>query len=130
MERHYYTNSRKRTDGKQQQIILLLVGMCLALLYGALFISGNTKPVMPPLVAQESIEYWLYESPNQVAGNISLQYRQELDLLYRNNKHQLVWMNHYQLNDAGKALVKSLRHTASDEWKAYRYRISKLQKGD
>ena len=127
MERHYYTNSRKRTDGKQQQIILLLVGMCLALLYGALFISGNTKPVMPPLVAQESIEYWLYESPNQVAGNISLQYRQELDLLYRNNNHQLVWMNHYQLNDAGKALVKSLRHTASDEWKAYRYRISKLQ---
>lgn len=127
MERHYYTNSRKRTVGKQQQIILLLVGMCLALLYGALFISGNTKPVMPPLVAQESIEYWLYESPNQVAGNISLQYRQELDLLYRNNNHQLVWMDHYQLNDAGKALVKSLRHTASDEWKAYRYRISKLQ---
>ncbi len=127
MDTYYYRKNRKRTDGKQHQMLLVLGGMCLALLYGALFISGSTRPVMAPLVAQESIEYWLYESPNQVAGNISLQYRQELDLLYRNNEHQLVWMDHYQLNDAGKALVRSLRHTASDEWKAYRYRISKLQ---
>ncbi len=127
MDSYYYTKNRKRTDGKQHRAILVLGGMCLTLLYGALFISGSTRPVMAPLVAQESIEYWLYESPNQVAGNISLQYRQELDLLYRNNHHQLVWMDHYQLNDAGKALVRSLRHTASDEWKAYRYRISKLQ---
>jgi murein L,D-transpeptidase YcbB/YkuD len=127
MDSYYYTKQQDRSGKKQQKAILVLGGMCLALLYGALFISGSTRPVMAPLVAQESIEYWLYESPNQVAGNISLRYRQELDLLYRNNKHQLVWMDNYQLNDAGKALVRSLRHTASDEWKAYRYRISKLQ---
>jgi murein L,D-transpeptidase YcbB/YkuD len=127
MDTYYTKNSRKRNVGQQQRTILILAGACLTLLYGALFISGSTRPVIAPLVAQESIEYWLYESPNQVAGNISLQYRQELDLLYRNHKHKLVWMDHYQLNDAGKALVRSLRHTASDEWKAYPYRISKLQ---
>ncbi|NVK37431.1 MAG: L,D-transpeptidase family protein [Gammaproteobacteria bacterium] len=82
---------------------------------------------MAPLVAQESIEYWLYDSPSAVAGNISLQYREELDLLYRKHGHQPIWMDHFRLNKAGKTLVKSLRHTASDEWKAYRYRISKLQ---
>ncbi|GAA6134700.1 L,D-transpeptidase [Oceaniserpentilla sp. 4NH20-0058] len=82
---------------------------------------------MAPLVAQESLEYWLYESPNNVAGNISLRYREELDLLYRNNDFQPVWMDHFELSKAGKKLVSSLRHTASDEWKAYRYRISKLQ---
>ncbi|WP_353350278.1 L,D-transpeptidase family protein [Oceaniserpentilla sp. 4NH20-0058] len=78
-------------------------------------------------MAQESLEYWLYESPNNVAGNISLRYREELDLLYRNNDFQPVWMDHFELSKAGKKLVSSLRHTASDEWKAYRYRISKLQ---
>jgi murein L,D-transpeptidase YcbB/YkuD len=127
MDTFYYTSSRKRNNGKQQRSILILGGVCLALLYSALFISGSTRPVIAPLVAQESVEFWLYESPNRVAGNISLQYRQELDLLYRNHGHQLVWMDHYELNDAGKALVRSLRHTASDEWKAYPYRISKLQ---
>jgi murein L,D-transpeptidase YcbB/YkuD len=127
MDTFYYTSQSKRDNGKQQRSILILGGVCLTLLYGALFISGSTRPVIAPLVAQESVEFWLYESPNQVAGNISLQYRQELDLLYRNYDHQLIWMDHYELNDAGKALVRSLRHTASDEWKAYPYRISKLQ---
>jgi len=82
---------------------------------------------MAPLVAKESVEYWLYDAPGEVAGNISLQYRDELDLLYRKRDHQLIWMDHFQLTDAGLALIKMLKHTASDEWKAYRFRISKLQ---
>ena len=123
----YRHNGKRICNKKHQQFVWVLGGLCLALLYAALFVSGSTRPVMAPLVAKESIEFWLYESPSQVAGNISLQYRQELDLLYQKNDHQLIWMNHYELNDAGQALVKSLRHTASDEWKAYRYRISKLQ---
>lgn len=128
MDSIVYRHNGKRTGNKTHpKFIWVLGGLCLALLYVALFFSGNIRPVMAPLVAKESIEYWLYESPSQVAGNISLQYRQELDLLYQKNDHQLVWMDHYQLNEAGQSLVKSLRHTASDEWKAYRYRISKLQ---
>ena len=99
----------------------------MALLYTALFISGSSRPVMAPLVAKESVEYWLYDAPGEVAGNISLQYRDELDLLYRERDHQLIWMDHFQLTDAGLALIKMLKHTASDEWKAYRFRISKLQ---
>jgi len=111
----------------QKKVVWALGGFCVALFYAALFISGSSKPVMAPLVAQESIQYWLYESPTQVAGNISLQYRQELDLLYQKRDHQLIWMDSFELNESGNALVQSLRHTASDEWKAYRYRISKLQ---
>ncbi len=128
MDKYFYTAPVRRTRAQPQNRILLILGaLCLALLYAAIFISGATRPVMAPLVAQESIEYWLYESPSSVAGNISLRYREELHLLYRKHQHQPIWMDHFRLNKAGKTLVKSLRHTASDEWKAYRYRISKLQ---
>lgn len=128
MDKYLYTAPVRRTPAKSQSKALLVLGcLCLALLYFAIFISGATRPVMAPLVAQESLEYWLYETPNNVAGNISLQYREELDLLYRKNNFQPVWMDHFELSKAGKKLVSSLRHTASDEWKAYRYRISKLQ---
>lgn len=128
MDKYFYTAPVRRPRAQSQNRILLILGaLCLALLYAAIFISGATRPVMAPLVAQESIEYWLYDSPSAVAGNISLQYREELDLLYRKHGHQPIWMDHFRLNKAGKTLVKSLRHTASDEWKAYRYRISKLQ---
>ena len=128
MDKYFYTAPVKGTPAQSQTRILLALGaLCLALLYAAIFISGATRPVIAPLVAQESIEYWLYDAPSEVAGNISLQYREELDLVYRRHNHQPIWMDHFQLNKAGQALVKSLRHTASDEWKAYRYRISKLQ---
>lgn len=128
MDKYFYTAPVRRSRAQPQNRILLILGaLCLSLLYAAIFISGSTRPVMAPLVAQESIEYWLYDAPGQVAGNISLQYREELDLAYRKHNYQPIWMDHFQLNKAGKALVKSLRHTASDEWKAYRYRISKLQ---
>ncbi len=112
---------------KQHQIILTLASVCLVLLYLALFLSGSTRPVMAPLVAKESIEYWLYDAPGKVVGNVSLQYREELDALYREHDFQPIWMDHFALNEAGKILVRSLKHTASDEWKAYRYRIAKLQ---
>ena len=111
----------------QNHIVMILVGACLALFYLALFISGSARPVISQLVAKESIEYWLYDAPGEVAGNISLQYRDELDALYRKNQFQTIWMDHFQLTPAAKDLVKSLQHTASDEWKAYGYRISKLQ---
>lgn len=128
MDKYLYTAPVRRTPVQSQSKALLILGvLCLSLLYSAIFFSGVTRPVMAPLVAQESLEYWLYESPNNVAGNISLRYREELDLLYRNNDFQPVWMDHFELSKAGKKLVSSLRHTASDEWKAYRYRISKLQ---
>ncbi|MEH6348036.1 MAG: L,D-transpeptidase family protein [Bermanella sp.] len=112
---------------KQNHIVMILVGACLALFYLALFISGSARPVISQLVAKESIEYWLYDAPGEVVGNISLKYRDELDALYRKNQFQTIWMDHFQLTPAAKDLVKSLQHTASDEWKAYGYRISKLQ---
>ncbi len=122
------TRQKRLTSGsRQNRIIMGLGGLCLLLLYGALFISGSTRPVLAPLVAKESIEYWLYDAHDEVAGNIRLIHKEELGLLYRQHDHQTIWMDHYQLNSAGQSLVKSLKHTASDEWKAYRYRISKLQ---
>jgi murein L,D-transpeptidase YcbB/YkuD len=107
---------------------MILVGTCLGLFYLALFVSGSTRPVISPLVAKESIEYWLYDAPGEVVGNISLKYREELDALYRNNDFQTIWMDHFQLTEAAQELVKNLQHTASDEWKAYGYRVSKLQR--
>jgi murein L,D-transpeptidase YcbB/YkuD len=119
--------NRHSSGKKQHKIILILAGVCMLLLYLALFLSGSTQPVMAPLVAKESIEYWLYDAPGKVVGNVSLQYREELDALYRQHDFQPIWMDHFALNEAGEILVRSLKHTASDEWKAYRYRIAKLQ---
>jgi len=115
---------------KKQNPTAIVVGLgavCMALLYSALLLSGSSKPVIPPLVAKENIEYWLYDAPRRVAGNVTLQYHEELGRLYQQRDYQMVWMDHYELSEAGQSLVRSLRHTASDEWKAYRYRISKLQ---
>jgi murein L,D-transpeptidase YcbB/YkuD len=122
-----HRQTRHSSYKKQHKIILILAGSCMLLLYFALFLSGSTQPVMAPLVAKESIEYWLYDAPGKVVGNVSLQYREELDALYRQHDFQPIWMDHFSLNEAGEILVRSLKHTASDEWKAYRYRIAKLQ---
>lgn len=127
MDRRSSISQTKPNRGPQGRTILILGSLCLALLYAALFISGSTRPVMAPLVAKESVEYWLYDAPGEVAGNISLRYRDELDLLYRKRDHQLIWMDHFQVTEAGSSLIKMLKHTASDQWKAYRFRISKLQ---
>ncbi|MEY8247780.1 MAG: L,D-transpeptidase family protein [Bermanella sp.] len=127
MERSAPLYCRRPPAKKQQRIVLMLAAACMALLYLALFLSGSTRPLLAPLVAKESIEYWLYDAPGEVVGSISLQYQDELDALYRQHDYQPIWMDHFQLNDAGKVLVRSLKHTASDEWKAYRYRIAKLQ---
>ena len=112
---------------KQNHLVIILVATCLGLFYLALFVSGSSRPVISPLVAKESIEYWLYDAPSEVVGNISLKYRDELDALYRKNDFQTIWMDHFQLTEAAQELVKNLQHTASDEWKAYGYRVSKLQ---
>lgn len=128
-DRYYYPIKKRKAQHtrSQKKLVLILVGICLSLFYSALFISGNTAPVLAPLVAKESIEYWLYDAPNEVNGNIRLQYREELDVLYRSIEFKTIWMDSYKLNKAGLALVQSLKHTSSDEWKAYRFRISKLQ---
>ncbi len=124
---YHHRQSRYPSRKKQHKIILILASICMTLLYLALFLSGSTRPVMAPLVAKESIEYWLYDAPGKVVGNVSLQYREELDALYRQIDYQPIWMDHFALNESGEILVRSLKHTASDEWKAYRYRIAKLQ---
>ena len=92
MDKYFYTAPVRRPRAQKQSRIMLILGaLCLTLLYAAIFISGSTRPVMAPLVAQESIEYWLYDAPGEVAGNISLQYREELDLVYRKHNHQPIW---------------------------------------
>ena len=88
MDRRTSLYPNKPNRSAQGRFILILGGLCMALLYTALFISGSSRPVMAPLVAKESVEYWLYDAPGEVAGNISLQYRDELDLLYRKRDHQ------------------------------------------
>lgn len=117
----------KRSSLNKQHALLGVAAMCLALLYGSLLASAVTKPVIPPLVAQKSIEYWLYEGHREVAGNVHLQYLDELDALYRKYNYRTIWMDNYELSPAGERLVQTLKETASDEWKAYRFRISKLQ---
>src|SRR5690554_6115029 len=63
---------------QRPQRVLMLTGIiamvCLGLLFLALAASVNTKPYIPPMVAQKYMEEWLIESSRAVAGEVRLKH--------------------------------------------------------
>ncbi|MAD47450.1 MAG: hypothetical protein CMH98_20865 [Oceanospirillaceae bacterium] len=119
------------TAQKPQRVIALtgLIGLvCLALLFAALAASINTKPYMPPKVAQKYMEEWLIESARRVAGEVRLKHAQAIEPFYLRRDYQPVWMDSYELTDAAKELLQVLRETAADEWRQYGYELPTLER--
>lgn len=119
------------TTRKPQRVVALtgLIGLlCVALLFVALAASINTKPYMPPKVAQKYMEEWLIESARNVAGEVRLKHVQAIEPFYLRRDYQPVWMNSYELTDAGKELLQVLRETAADEWRNYGYELPTLER--
>jgi murein L,D-transpeptidase YcbB/YkuD len=115
-----------RSIRRQASVVLIGLG-CLLTLYYALNATAHTTPHLPKAVAREYIEYWLHEARGQVAGNARLRHVEQLETLYRDNQFQLIWIQNYQLSAAGKALLQALKETASDHWRTYQFRVSKLE---
>ncbi|MEL7400545.1 MAG: hypothetical protein AAFN68_08240, partial [Pseudomonadota bacterium] len=102
--------------------------VCLVLLFVALAASINTKPYMPPKVAQKYMEHWLIESARRVAGEVRLKHVRSIEPFYLRRDYQPVWMDSYELTEAGQELLQVLRETAADDWRNYGYELATLER--
>ncbi|MCH2042014.1 MAG: L,D-transpeptidase family protein [Saccharospirillaceae bacterium] len=101
---------------------------CMVLLFAALAASINTKPYMPPKVAQKYMEHWLIESARRVAGDVRLKHVRSIEPFYLRRDYQPVWMDSYELTQAGQELLQVLRETAADDWRHYGYELATLER--
>lgn len=102
--------------------------LCITLLFAVLAASINTKPYMPPKVAQKYMEHWLIESARRVAGGVRLKHVQSIEPFYLRRDYQPVWMDSYELTEAGQELMQVLRETAADDWRNYGYELATLER--
>ncbi len=104
----------------------VIAGFCALLLFAALAATVNTKPYMPPKVAQKYMEYWLIDSARQVAGEVRLKHVRDIEPFYLRRDYQPIWMDSYELTPAGESLVQVLRETSADHWREYGYSLQAL----
>jgi murein L,D-transpeptidase YcbB/YkuD len=104
----------------------MIAGFCALLLFAALAATINTKPYMPPKVAQKYMEYWLIDSARNVAGEVRLKHVRDIEPFYLRRDYQPIWMNSYELTEAGESLVQVLRETQADHWREYGYSLQAL----
>ncbi len=104
----------------------VIAGFCALLLFAALAATVNTKPYMPPKVAQKYMEYWLIDSARQVAGEVRLKHVRDIEPFYLRRDYQPIWMDSYELTAAGESLVQVLRETSADHWREYGYSLQAL----
>lgn len=104
----------------------MIAGFCALLLFAALAATINTKPYMPPKVAQKYMEYWLIDSARNVAGEVKLKHVRDIEPFYLRRDYQPIWMNSYELTEAGESLVQVLRETQADHWREYGYSLQAL----
>jgi murein L,D-transpeptidase YcbB/YkuD len=72
------------------------------------------------------MEYWLIDSARQVAGEVRLKHVQTIEPFYLRRDYQPIWMNSYELTEAGESLVQVLRETSADHWREYGYSLQAL----
>ncbi len=116
------------TRKKRQLHPAAIAGFCALLLFSALAATINTKPYMPPKVAQKYMEYWLIDSARQVAGEVRLKHVRDIEPFYLRRDYQPIWMDSYELTEAGKSLVQVLQETQADHWREYGYSLQALQR--
>ena len=123
--------NRVNPSQKPQRVLTMtsvIALVCIGLLFAALAASINTKPYMPPKVAQKYMEQWLIESARHVAGEVRLKHVQAIEPFYLRRDYQPVWMNSYELTEAGHELLQVLRETAADDWRNYGYELATLER--
>jgi murein L,D-transpeptidase YcbB/YkuD len=125
METQYTEQRRPRNTIRATGIIALV---CMVLLFAALAASINTKPYMPPTVAQRYMEHWLIESSRQVAGEVRLKHVRAIEPFYLRRDYQPVWMDSFEITEAGRELLQALRETAADDWRNYGYELPVLER--
>ena len=121
-------NTNQITKTKRQLHPAAIAGFCALLLFSALAATINTKPYMPPKVAQKYMEYWLIDSARHVAGEVRLKHVRDIEPFYLRRDYQPIWMDSYELTEAGESLVQVLQETQADHWREYGYSLQALQR--
>ena len=119
-------NAQPSTSKKRRLHPTAIAAFCALLLFAALAATINTKPYMPPKVAQKYMEYWLIDSARQVAGEVRLKHVRDIEPFYLRRDYQPIWMDSYELTPAGESLVQALRETSADHWREYGYSLQAL----
>ena len=120
--------TKKTTSTHTHRIPLLIGGVCTLLLFAALAASMNTRPFMPPAVAQEHMEHWLIEGARKVAGEVRMRHIRNLEPFYLKREYQPIWLDSYQLRPEALELLELLRETAVDDWRQYGYSLETLER--
>lgn len=106
----------------------IIAGVCFLMLFGVLTASLYTKPYMPPKTAQKYMEHWLIGSAKKVVGEVRLKHVNLIEPFYLHRDYQPLWIDNYELNEAGKELLQMLRETSADDWRRYGYEMSTIER--
>lgn len=128
MDAHTFTSTCQVHLQRKSGATIWIAIACAVLLFTALTASLNTKPYMPPKVAQKYMEHWLIESTRRVAGNVRLKHAHAIEPFYLRRDYQPVWMDSYEITAAGQELLQILRETAADDWRNYGYELATLER--
>ncbi len=123
-----YRLERNNKPNKAVAMTAVIAAACFFLLFAVLLASMHTKPYMPPKTAQKYMEHWLIESARKVAGEVRLKHVNLMEPFYLRRDYQPLWIDNYELNEAGKELLQMLRETSADDWRRYGYEISTIER--
>ena len=106
---------------------LLLLAGCGTGYYYIYQANAQLKPVLPPLAAQRHLQQWLEQLPDELMRSEALSHLDLVSEIYRRHDYGLIWLNNYELTEAGESLLRQLRDTSADELIDYHYHLSYLQ---
>lgn len=116
----------KRAFWLQHLAALCLLLGCGAGFYRVWHLNSALSPVLPPLAAARQLQQLLAQ-PGQLDARQSPRHPALLRLIYRDNGHQLLWLDNYRLNGAGQELMQQLVETAADRLRDYDYHLGYLR---
>lgn len=119
----------KQTQNKK---IIVITFALLFSLIGALFFATSVlehqKPVLPFTIAKKNYEQWLNAMNVKGVSDVTFVNFQSVRDLYKTKKLQQVWLQDFELNEAGKSLIKALNDTVSDSRYTYNYHLSEINR--
>ncbi len=120
---------RKRRGRKPLTILfsLLLAGFAGTAYYYAFQANTQLKPILPPLAAERHLQQWLYYNPAELMDHEVLYHLGLTGEIYRRVNNKLLWLNNYELNEAGEELFNLLNETSADGLYDYQYHLAYIQ---
>ena len=99
--------------------------LCTGALGVALSAASEVKPFLPFKVAKTHIQSHIEENTQELTSSW-LESPHQVDRLYQKFNHRTIWFDHYEMTDAGKALVQAIKENAVDQPENYPYHADEI----